>query len=95
MKTQATYAYSQLVQANASRVATGMFNLLDRLQLITTPGEQVAAAALLNVLVADRFGICPHEATKVARTILSKDASYEKGQQFAAARDYLTNEVKG
>lgn len=94
MKTQATYAYQQLVQANADRAATGMFSLLDRLQLIEVPGERVAAAALLAVITAERFGVDPHEAIKVARTILARDNFYERGQQFAAAREYMKEEVR-
>jgi len=95
MKTQSTYAYQQMVQANAARTATGMFDLLDRLQLIERDGEKATAAALLLVLVADRFGIDPHDAVKTARTILAKDQFYEKGQQFAAAREYLNKDVTG
>lgn len=94
MKTQSDYAYQQLVQANADRVATGMFSLLDRLQNIERDGEKIAAAALISVLAAERFGVDPHEAIKVARTILAKDNFYARGQQFAAVREYLKQEVR-
>ncbi|CAB4165042.1 hypothetical protein UFOVP823_3 [uncultured Caudovirales phage] len=93
-KTQNDYAYQQLVQADADKVATGMFLLLDRLQTTGKPGEQVAAAAILMVLVAQRFGVDPHEATSIALRIIRQSDHATRGQQFDAARDYLNNEVK-
>jgi len=94
MKTQDNYAFEQIAHANAERVSTGMFSLLDRLQEIRRDGEKVAAAAMLVVLVAERFNVCPHEAVKVAKTIIAKDNFYSKGQQFSAAREYLKQDVK-
>ncbi len=92
-KSQNTYAYQQLVQANADRVSTGMFNLLDRLQTIEVPGERVAAAAVLAILTAEHFGVCPHEAIVAARKIITASDHFTSGQQFDAARAYFKNEV--
>lgn len=88
-----TAAYQQLIQADADRVSTGMFDLIDRLQLLS-PGEQVAAAAILSALVSERFNVDAHEATAVARRIIRASDHFTRGQQFDAAREYLRKEVR-
>jgi hypothetical protein len=88
-----TTAYQQLVQANVQRVSQGMFSLIDRLQTLP-PGEQVASAALLTSLVAERFGVPIADAMRTATNILADDHFFANGETFSAAREYLKKEVK-
>jgi hypothetical protein len=85
-------AYTQLANANADRVSEAMFTLIDRLQ-IYPPGERVAAAAVLSILMAERFEVDPVDAFHISTNIIKASDYYTRGQQFRAARDYLKNEV--
>lgn len=91
--THTNNTYLQLINASADRVSEAMFTMIDRLQIFS-PGEQVAAAAVLSMLMAERHGIDPVDAFRVGSQIVRASDYHTRGQQFRAARDYLKNEVK-
>ena len=88
-------AYDQLANADSAQVANLTMTIISKMQdKPGRTGEQAAAAACVFLLMCERFDIDPVDAFLVSKNLMRKSDQYNKGQQFAAARHYLKEELK-